>query len=233
MKICITLACLKISLTLCVCVSTAVSRAASGSITSGAVVTTPAPASLIRNAFENDTTIALIQERENFVLPNSVTLDADGTPGRYGQLSDLTGGILASGALVDVHLLHFDPVGTPFTPVRVSGSVTFHRPIIGMVFRLDTLNATDAYGAPGTIYPTAANPIFRDFEFGAIGAGVSDSAEISPNRLTLSLNWGATEYIDQLRVFTAVPEPRTMALLGSLTLMWIARNVTRQRGRVR
>lgn len=200
---------------LCVCLSS-MGGAAAFTPTSGAIVLTPPPPSLLRNAFESDTRIALIEERTNFVLPSVVSLDSDGTPGLYEAIGDLTGGVLPAGERVGIHILHFDAVGTVFTPVRVTGSVTFERPIIGLALRRPTLDASDLYGAPGTTYPTLANPSFREFEFGRGAFGVSDTAQISPDRLTLSLNWGGTEYFDQLRVFTGVPEPSAIVMLSSL-----------------
>jgi hypothetical protein len=202
---------------LCVWLS-AVGVAVALTPTTGAVVPTPAPPSLLRNAFESDTAIALIEERTNFSLPSAVSLDVDGTPGLYDNFTDLTGGELSVGERVDIHILHFDPVGIPRTPVRAAGSVTFARPIIGLALLRATLDASDVYGAPGTIYPTLALSSFREFELGGGGTGVSDTAEISLDRLTLSLNWGGTEFFDQLRVFTAVPEPSSLAILCSLAL---------------
>jgi hypothetical protein len=204
-------------LTLSICLSWAVAGLAL-TPTTGAVTPVSPPPSLLRNAFESDTTIALIEERTNFSLPGAVSLDVDGTPGLYNDFPDMTGGVLSAGERVDIHILHFDPVGIPRTPVRATGSVTFARPIIGLALLRSTLDASDVYGAPGTIYPTLALPSFREFELNGGGTGVSDTAQISPDRLTLSLNWGGTEFFDQLRVFTAVPEPSSLAMLCSLVL---------------
>jgi hypothetical protein len=186
--------------------------------TTGAVVATPAPPSLQYNALESDTTIALITERTNFALPGSVPLDSDGTPRLYDQISDLTGGALPAGERVDIYILHFDPVGAPRTLVRVIGSVTFDRPIVGLALSRFTLQASDLYGAVGTAYPTTFNPNFREFELEGGAFGVSDTAQISADRRTLSLDWGAFPNFDQLRVFTAVPEPSTVTVLSSLAL---------------
>jgi hypothetical protein len=191
----------------------------------GAVSFTLPPPALTHNAFESNIEIALIPEQLGLMLPSAVSLDSDGTPKTYALASDRTGGILPAGALVDLHILHFDPVGMPSSPVRLSGSVTFDRPIIGLIYTLGLLNATDALGAPGTTYPTASQ--YRQFEFGR-GGGVSDLASISSDRLTLLVDWGGTTYYDQLRVFTSVPEPTALAILSPLAIAAAIRHTRRR-----
>ncbi len=171
--------------------------------TTGAVASTPPPASIVWNALQSDSQISLIQERLGAIVAAPLAVDVDGTPGLYDQASDRKPGQILAGSHVDVHLLHFDPFNNP---VRLSGSVTFNRPIVGLSFTLATLLASDVLGAAGTVYPTAGNSSFREFELSP-GTVVGDLAEISPDRRTLSVDWGVTEYYDELRVFTAVPEP--------------------------
>ncbi len=192
-----------------------------GPVVSGDIVPVSEPPSLARNAFESNSAIALIEERANFALYAAVTVDVDGTPGIYNQQSDLTGGVIPEGAVVSIFLLHFDPIGVPSVPVRLSGSIQFPRPIAGLVFRHPTLTATDIYGETSITYPLPEE-VYRGFEFGELSASVFDSASISADRLTLTLNWGATAYTDQLRVFTIVPEPLTASLLviGLLGVSW-------------
>ena len=179
----------------------------------GAVVPIPPPPSLLPEALESDSEIFFIEEQTDYVLPADVLVDSDGTPGLYYQPLGGLPAILPAGSLVNIHLLHFDPVGRPFTPVRVMGSVSFSHPVVGLAFRANTLNASDVHGAPGTVYPIGTN---RNFEFGALGMGVNDAVEVSPDRMTLTLDWGATEFIDQLRVFTAVPEPSGALIVSAI-----------------
>jgi hypothetical protein len=204
---------LRFAVVLCLCLSSA-NAAMALTPTTGAVVAMPAPPSLQYNAFESDTTIALITEQTNFELPGSVPLDVDGATGLYDQVVDLTGGVLPAGSRVDIHILHFDPVGAPRTLFRAMGSVTFDRPIVGLALRRLTLEASDFYGAAGTTYPTAATANFREFELNGGAIGVTDTVEISADQRTLLVDWGATPYFDQLRVFTAVPEPSALVVLS-------------------
>lgn len=186
----------------------------------GAIVAAPAPPSVAWNQFQSNTGISLIEERLSAIASGLISVDVNGTPGLYDQFADLHAGTIASGTVVDVHLLHFDPVNVP---VRLSGSVTFAKQIIGLSLSRASLTASDAVGAPGTAYPSAASANFREFEFGP-GTAAGDSATISADRHTLTVSLGVTDYYDQVRVFTSVPEPSTAGLSVAGLLLILLRH---------
>jgi hypothetical protein len=73
-----------------------------------------------------------------------------------------------------------------------------------------TLEQTDAsLGAPGTLYPTAR--FNREGEYQ--DRGHYDYFEIGTDQRTLSFRWEVSTDVDQLRVITAVPEPRSLRML--------------------
>jgi hypothetical protein len=185
--------------------------------TSGAISPAPAPPSLVWNQFESNTTIFLIEERLSLLTSSAIPVDVDGTPGLYDQVADLPGGSIPAGSVVNVHLLHFDPVSVP---QRLAGSVTFATQIVGLMLRRPQLMTSDPLGAPGAAYPSAPNANYREFEL-TPGSAAGDSVTISPDRLTLSVDWGVTVYYDELRVITSVPEPGTamLSFVGVLGLL--------------
>ena len=184
---------------------------------SGAIVPVAAPPSLAFDQLQSNTQIFLIEERLSAVVDAALAVDVNGTPGLYALPADLLPGTIAAGSVIDVHLLHFDPVTLP---LRLAGSVTFDKPIVGLSMTRPRLALSDVFGAPGTTYPTLDTETFREFELGAVNPS-TDSADISPDRRTLSVDMGVTQYYDEIRVFTAVPEPNTLALglAGMLSIL--------------
>lgn len=118
--------------------------------------------------------------------------------------------------LVDSHFIHFNDVMNPQT----FGSVTFNAPIIGVAYGNFELDASDlASGALGTIYPT-----------GSPMRGVNSTfpvsvVSISGNTIHFDLRVGSAALadLDQIRVFTAVPTPGSLALLGVAGLAGVRR----------
>jgi hypothetical protein len=116
------------------------------------------------------------------------------------------------------HFLHFDKVGNSGPFMSASGTVTFDMPIVAVLWHTDDLNATDAlYGAPGTKY-------FRKKDRGAEVDGqnfeLPDVLELVDD-FTLSLDLH-TNFVDQIRVLTAIPVPPAVWLLGSALMGLVA-----------
>jgi len=183
-------------------------------IVSGDVALTPVPLSLASRAFENDDSIALVEEKIGFSLPGNLSIDVDGTPGTYDELADLTGGSLSAGTVVNSYILHFDPVGFASPAISRSGSVTFLQgSIIALFLTSRSLATSDILGATGTTYGGSS----RGFELPA-GSVVSDQVTISPDRRTVTVNFAATSQYDELRVLTNIPEPSSVVLASLLTV---------------
>ncbi|RMF86878.1 MAG: hypothetical protein D6739_02515, partial [Nitrospirae bacterium] len=166
---------------------------------SGAVTLAPPPGDVTLGAYESDTAIYLFPERTGVTLASDLAADVT-APGSVGTSADLTPGTIAAATAVDSYLLHFDPVGST-NVVRLTGSVTFDRPILGVLVADNTLAGSDGpLGHPGTLYPTTL--ALRGLEFPG-----QDYLTLSADMRTLELDWTASDVLDQVRVVTAVPEP--------------------------
>lgn len=109
--------------------------------------------------------------------------------------------------LVDSHIIHWND----FSGISIAGSVTFNNPIVGVAYTDNFLDVSDVpAGAFGTIYPTLVpnrgiNSIPNSNSFVSIlGNTISFNLDLVP---------GLVDF-DQIRVFTAVPTPGSLALLG-------------------
>jgi len=118
---------------------------------SGAAVKVSAPASVVEDAYESDTELRVFDERQAVTLDAPLTVDIGAS------------GTIAAGTVVDSHLLHADPVGSPEEqePVTFSGAATFDGEILGVIV-IDNpseahLAESDFLGAPGTAYPPAGS----------------------------------------------------------------------------
>jgi hypothetical protein len=140
-----------------------------------------------------------------------------GQPGSYDGLSNFKalGTTLAAGTAYESVFINFDPK-TLFPEQSPIASITFTGKIIGIALFGPTLNASDIYGNPTTIYPTGLPNLFLN------GRGLQLSHDqrfsISSNGTTLSLQLtaGFGEF-EQIRVFIApasVPEPTSWMIWG-------------------
>jgi hypothetical protein len=117
------------------------------------------------------------------------------------------------------HFLHFDKVGNSGAFMSASGTVTFDFPIVAVLWHTDDLNATDAlYGVPGK------KRYFKKKDRGAEVDGqnfeLADVLELVDD-FTLSLDLH-TNFVDQIRVLTAIPVPPAVWLLGSALMGLVA-----------
>lgn len=189
--------------------------------TTGSIVQIAPPATLQWQAFESNTQIRALDELQDQVLGASLAINIDGTPGSYENIASLTGGMLPSGTLVDSHLLHFDPASGS---VNLRGTITFDNPIVGVILLTNELFNSDFLGAAGTTYPAA--PLARR-GLDLTDVNLQDSVAISTDRLTLTVDLGAANVIDQIRVLT-IPEPMSAGLLGVAALALCARRPARR-----
>jgi hypothetical protein len=167
------------------------------------------PASVVPDQLESPTAIQVFAERSGVILPVDLTVNFT-EPGLYDEISDLTGGTIAAGTIVDTYFLHSDPIGV--TPTQYAGSVTFATDVLGVIVLTGRLELTDApLGSPTTIYPASGTVPFRDMELQA-----TEFVQLSPDRRTLRFVAGTAEFTDQVRVITAsaAPESGTLPLLA-------------------
>lgn len=187
-----------------------------GFVTSGNLVPTAPPLSVLIGDLESDTQVSVFQERSNFILPTNVmvNLSLPGVASPVNLLNPSPAAILA-GTAVDSYFLHADPVSLV---ANFFGTVTFDRAILGVVLLAPRLNESDPIlGAPGTAYPT-----------GELARGVEESSTeldavtLSADRRTLTVALRTLGKADQLRIITAsslvvppvaTPEPTSVAML--------------------
>jgi hypothetical protein len=169
---------------------------AAGIRTTGAVqLALTVPESLALNAFEADGRITLLPERGEVTLPRDMVATIT-EPGRYTRFDRAA--VLPAGRRVKSYLLHFDPVqrGTPSNLPNVAGSITFDRPIVGVIAETQQINAADALFGRGEVqYATDYNGFGLEDDQG-------DVLSLSEDRRTLHVRMSA-HGVDQVRVLVA------------------------------
>ena len=117
------------------------------------------------------------------------------------------GGTIPAGQVIATHLLHLDVEDQSGFVLQIAGAVEFSSDILGVIIDGNKMIATDqSLGHPGTSY---SNDPRRAWEIG----GPFGAFEISADRRTLTV-WGlVSNFMDQLRIITAVPSPMDYAFL--------------------
>lgn len=152
---------------------------------------------LFPRALEDEEHLIVFPERESTRLPHNVAVSVE-APGRYDGPFDGLTALIPAGQRVRSYLLQFNPIGRqPGNVRRLIGTVTFDRPILGLIARSDQLGDTDALlGAEGA----------RGMGWVGRGIEIGDSFTLSPDRRSLAIDWTAAGGVDQLRVVVAAPE---------------------------
>jgi uncharacterized repeat protein (TIGR01451 family) len=201
-------------------VATALISTSTGSV----IRLSPAPPSVKLNALEHATSVHTFDEKQGVKLGSKITVDAV-NPGTYTQFPNGSATI-ASGTVVDSHLIHSDIPSRNFT-TRRQGSVTFAEDILGVIASTNRLGATDsALGAPGTLYSGTTN--WRGLESGNENnqsGSFSDKFTISADRRTVTFDL-QTLLIDEMRVVTKTKNPLTVAVTDSPDPVQAGNNVT-------
>jgi hypothetical protein len=161
----------------------------------GVVQFVPPGAGRVPRRFADDHHLIVFPEREEVTLPADVLATTDAV-GRHEGPFEGQAAVLTAGTRGRSYLLQFNPLGQGKGQVRrLTGSITFDRPVLGLIATTVQLAATDAIlGAEGS------NPDDR-----ARGIEAGDAFELSADRHTLHVDWTAAVGIDQLRVVVAGP----------------------------
>lgn len=187
-----------------------------GISTRGQVLSIAAPPTVELQQLENNSFLHLFSERSRVPLPTSIRVDVS-QPGAYSQTPSLTPLVLPRGTVVNSYYGHFDSVGTPATFRRVTGSVTFPDPVLGVTFGDDTLKASDFLGGSGTTYPASG----RGFD--AFDSVNPDYFWLSADRRTITFNLQTGPVSDDFRVLTGMPAPTNVIGVpgnGTVALSW-------------
>ncbi len=152
------------------------------------------PSSLREDAVQSDRSIHLFLEATDVSLNHDVTVDIN-EPGHYQGHQGLSVAVQA-GLKVDSYLIHWDPASRDKLTQIVSGSVTFRRPVVGLIINEGRLSATNSlFGARGT-------------EYHSVGRGLEakgDTVTLSQDRLTLQLGLRAPTAVDEIRILVLAP----------------------------
>lgn len=153
---------------------------------------------LVPRRYEDDAHLVVFPEREAVVLPADLRVAAVAT-GRHAGPFDPAGATLRTGTRVRSYLMQFNPVGASTEPVRaLRGSITFDRPIVGLICNTKPLAETD--------------PLFSfepNWRAGRGGGGIEngDVVTLSEDRRTLTVDLTAAAANDQLRVLVEAAGP--------------------------
>ncbi len=165
---------------------------------------TPPPRDVRLGVLESDNCIVAFDEQQDVLLSQSLTVDIS-TPGTY-RTTKLKAATIGKGTRVRSHFLHADRLGAPTTDKVFDGTVVFDSAIVGVIVLAPSLNKSDRLGVSGTHYPAGVTQ--RGLEFNKTGTLDSVTWETkAPNTLTVHL--AVANYLDQIRVITAVPPTPT------------------------
>ncbi len=168
-------------------------------------------------------------------LSANLSVDLAGQPGNYDGLTNYNplGTVLPKGTAYQSVMVQLDPTA-PFPTNSPMASITFTNKIIGLALFGTSLDASDIYGNPTTIYPHGLPNLFLQTR--GIDFTHSDRLSISSDGRTLSLQLPAVFGVfDQIRVFTAAtaaPEPASLAIWSVLGLSIVGYRRRRLIGRV-
>jgi hypothetical protein len=173
------------------------------------------PSDLREGGFQDDNYAWLFTEHLNLRLSQDETVNAV-NPGTYDADGDLGSFTIPQGTVVNVYLLHSDPIDEPRQPRVYQGSITFPFQILGVIATGRRLRLTDPrLGVSRTQY--AQSDTYRGYELGD-WRGQQWGPErfiISPDGYTLEFVCGTTTVVDELRILTAVPEPASLLALSA------------------
>lgn len=181
------------------------------------LLTTP-PESIRQNDLESDSEFFVF--RENTIsLPRPLWVNFT-APGTYTAWRQMRGRRLAADTTVTSYLVHADKIGDSRDRQPFSGSITFDRPVLGVIVTSRPLVRTHSIFAPeGTEYDP------RLWKAGLEMRGNRnrfDLISLSEDRQTITFDpLHVNTWRDQIRIFTEpsvgtpdIPEPATLALLG-------------------
>ena len=148
---------------------------ASSGATTGDIAVIAPPASVVVGAMSDNALIYAFDEAHGVTLGAPVSADIGGT--------------IPAGTAVDSHYIHFDPTAAT---TRVA-TITFSRPILGVITSTGNLVATDSIVGLGTVAYGGTS--------GARGSQDGDTVTVSGSTVTLSLS-AVNRGRDDLRIIT-------------------------------
>ncbi len=187
--------------------------------TTGDVAIISPPSSVVVGQRENNTQIALFEERQSVLLTTDLLVDVR-SPGLYGPNMSLSNfpqdGSILAGTRVSSYYLHTDPIGAIGGNI-FAGTVTFDSEILGLAFTSGQLGGTaSVLGLSGVTYDTSPTGVHANI----------DQISLSNNRRTIGIIAIQGAGADNLRVITAIPEPASLMVLFLGVLLLLSRRWT-------
>ncbi|WP_182869222.1 FecR domain-containing protein [Stieleria mannarensis] len=154
------------------------------------------PTSVRVGQFEHDLVLCFKERTESTLLETDLPVSLD-APGHYRVKPRWQNfGAVPRGTLVDSYFIHLDAIG-PEKRTR-EGSITFNRPILGVVFSSSLLKGqNEIFGDPRTAYVTDRTNPKSDPTL------ENETITLSADRRTIRFSWRIRSRSDQVRVFVA------------------------------
>jgi hypothetical protein len=173
--------------------------------TTGEVAAAPAGTSETIASLEDDDTVFVIPERRDFAPTEPLRFNVvESGIFRANALPFNTEVALEPGQKVRSYLLRYNPVGKVLDPANFRefrGSVTFDRPVLGLIVRSPLLNRTERMFSLAPIAVEDADyRTMRGLELAP--PSPADSVILSEDRYTVEIRWFAGESVDEIRVIT-------------------------------
>jgi hypothetical protein len=173
--------------------------------TTGEVAAAPAGTSETIASLEDDDTVFVIPERRDFAPTEPLRFNVvESGIFRANALPFNTEVTLEPGQKLRSYLLRYNPVGKVLDPAafrEFRGSVTFDRPVLGLIVRSPLLNRTDRMFSLAPIAVEDADyRTMRGLELAH--PSPADSVVLSEDRYTVEIRWFAGESVDEIRVIT-------------------------------
>ena len=161
--------------------------------------------------YEDNEHIVVFAERQGITLDSEIPVDLT-SPGLYQRIHRHNDQKIAAGTTVRSYLLQLDPLGTrernSENKPRVTGQITFDKPVIGLIASTSRLTNTDTLlGHPDGQYKTARRGIEPTRKEDNLGIK-RDAVILSDDRRTLSLELSAGSAVDQIRVIVEETEQK-------------------------
>lgn len=150
-------------------------------------------------AIRSDTNIYVATQSRTFTLPESLAVNIS-VPGRYARPDDLTPSQIPAGTAFHVFSLHYQPERAEGPGrYRASGSITFNRPVLGVITQHDEL-AAGMLQLDGRVAGPALE--HRQLEL----ASRNDMVILSEDRKTLTITLDTpARFTDLVKVVVSAP----------------------------
>lgn len=174
--------------------------------TSGEVAPAPPRTPEGLAALEDDSKVFVIPERRDVSLPDAVEVNMVEAGLFRANLAGV-GSVfnLKPGAKVRSYLLRYNPVGVTVEGTefkRFKGSVTFDRPVLGIILQSRLLNQSDSlFASVPAVVGDPNYPIMRGLE--TTTPNPPDQVMLSKDQHTVDVEFYAGESVDEIRVITS------------------------------